>query len=106
MSSYLEELFIHDNINIYGGDLLNSKGQSAIADSHWSNGDTLPGNARIHITQTASYATIHWVIRHEAAHLRYGDTSQTFADSVANACGPDTLSENLVRSREGGVALW
>jgi hypothetical protein len=89
MKTYLTGMFFRGNINM-SAQLVGVNGSYRVADSHYFLNDTLPQDARMHLNVGDSYAAIHWVIRHEAAHLHFGGSyTEAQADSVANACGPD-----------------
>ena len=92
MGTYLLNMWIHGNINMYGGftwDDQTAVGQ--MGDNHLAGPDDLMDRYdRMHINgQTTNYKYIHWVIRHEAAHSYNPSLTEDQADSVANSCGAD-----------------
>ncbi len=96
METFLLRLYSHGDINMYAGFQMQGD-TTTFADSHRfiTGTDT---TARMHINSTDNYAYIHWIIRHEAAHLMYSfpgtPTGEEEADSVANACGLDQKPYN------------
>jgi hypothetical protein len=94
MQTYLQNLYIHGNINMYSGFTVTG-GLTTFADSHGLRDSTLYPGARMHINIGDSYAYIHWIIRHEAAHLHHGGgVTEAQADSIANSCGADQKPYN------------
>lgn len=91
METFLLRLNSHGNINMYSGFTMNGD-TTTFADSHRDITGT-DTTARMHINSTDNSTYIHWIIRHEAAHLMYSfpgtPEGESEADSVANACGVD-----------------
>ncbi len=91
MASYLNLMWLHGNINMYGGFPWNpATNVGQVADAHFYFSTTLDGlHERMHLDSLAPDSFLHWVLRHEAAHSYNHAFTEEQADSVANACGPD-----------------